>query len=177
MQDSLDTIFPIIVPRSYDERGTWPGLLVPLVHPELAVTWVWLDDGQTMRYLNTEESDAMAAAGIDFHAHALANLEASCATAFHTHEKVVDGVLEMAAFMNDDGLGTSRLLLGSRLRELFPEGFLIGVPERSCGVVVSARLGGAAMDGYVALVRRCHAEGNVPMLDGLHAPELFVIAP
>ncbi len=177
MHEDLSTIFPIIVPRSYDEHGTWPGHLAPLVHPELAVTWVWLDDDQTMRYLNKEETDAMAAEGVDFRAAALANLEASCAEVFHTHEKVVGGVREMAAFMNDDGLGTSRLLLGKRLQALFPEGFLIGIPERSCGMAVSARLGAAALGGYADLVRRCHVDGNVPMLDGLHAAEQFVTAP
>jgi len=44
----FETLLPIIVPRTYFERGKCPGFHRPLRHPALAVTWVELGEAQTM---------------------------------------------------------------------------------------------------------------------------------
>jgi len=174
--ERMHRLFPIIVPRRYNKKGNWPGYLTNLKHPMLAVTHVWVQEDQTLMYLNREEHDDLAAHDLDCHAIAMENLRATSTETFYTHMKQVDGILEMVGFMNEDGLGTSRLLLLDRLSEIFPGGCRIGIPERSCGIVISGALNQQTTRSYEDLAGKCYENGNVPMLPGLFDPSQFEIA-
>lgn len=167
-------LFPIIVPRYYDEGGRWIGPMKHLSHPELAVTWVVLNDGGTMTYVNHEAAARYLADGVDYEAEAMRNLRASADDLLYTHERTDDeGDVVFVATMQDDGLGSSRLLLLPEWRAVFSDGFEFGLPERSCAFVVPAGLSPVQKVDTLTLINGCFEKGTTPMLAGLHAASLF----
>ncbi len=171
-------LFPIIVPRRYDRDGRWIGPMKRLKHPELAVTWVVLNDGGTMSYVNHEAAARYVAEGIDYQSEAMRNLRRDAEGALYTHDRTDDDGSEhgrtlFVVAMHEDGLGSSRLLLLPEWREEFPEGFVFGLPERSCAFVVPADLSEAEQAIPRKIVGECFASGTTKMLPGLHDPSLF----
>jgi len=92
-----------------------------------------------------------------------------------THEKVTDGEVAFRAMMHADGLGTSRLLLLPELAQLFPQGYLCGIPERSCGVVAPRNLPDGVHSQVLAMVNGCYEDGMTPMLSGMFEPDQFEV--
>lgn len=167
-------LFPIIVPRRYNAGGRWIGPMRNLRHPELAITWVRLVDPGSMSYLSHAEAKELEASGTDFHAEAMENLRASSiGDQLVTHQKVVGDRLVFAVAMHDDGLGTSRLLLLPEWAERFPQGFELGIPERSCGIIVPAGIAASERESAIEVIAGCFEDGNTPMLPGLHAADQF----
>jgi hypothetical protein len=172
-----ETLFPIIVPRTYFAQGNWPGFHRTLRHPELAVTWVELGDAQMMSYVNKERQRDIESRGEDIHELAMANLRRQSSELFTHHKAEGDRTL-LCVMMHADGLGTSRLLLLPELRQAYSDGFWIGIPERSFGVIVPNSVSAAERNDALELVNRCHREGITPMLRGLHEADGFeVVAP
>ena len=167
-------LFPIIVPRTYFGSGSWPGPHLRLRHPELAVTWVELSAPTTMAYVTFERVGELESMGIRIHETAMENLR-KASEQLLTHGRESDDGLVLGAMMHPDGLGTSRLLLLSQIELAFPAGALLGIPERSCGFVVSTKLSPAEMKEALDMVSSYYRDGTTPMLDGLHEPRLFAI--
>ncbi|MBD8527864.1 hypothetical protein [Pseudomarimonas arenosa] len=170
----ISSLFPIIVPRSYNRNGRWLGPLQLLAHPQLAVTWVLLCDDASMTYVNHAMARELTESGIDFVAEAMSNLRSASEGCLYTHVNRTESGISFVASMQEDGLGSSRLLLVNEWRNEFPNGFLFGIPERSCAIVVSATCTAAESEHAAQAVKGCYSEGNTQMLPGLHAPELFV---
>jgi hypothetical protein len=170
-----ETLLPVIVQRSYLEHGNWPGFHRTLRHPELAVTWVELGDAQTMSYVNKERHRDIETRGGDIHEMAMANLRRPSSELF-THHRAKGGRTLLCVMVHADGLGTSRLLLLPELREAYSEGFWIGIPERSFGVVVPKSVSAEERDDALELINRCHGDGTTPMLRGLHEADGFELA-
>ena len=57
----IENVLPLIVPRSYFQRGNWPGPYVLLRHPRLGLTWVILEENETMLYVNHERAEEFVA--------------------------------------------------------------------------------------------------------------------
>jgi hypothetical protein len=174
-----DILFPIIVPRSYFQYGNWPGPYRLLAHPKLGLTWVLLDvddNSQAMLYLNHEDAEKLVAAGVNYEERAMENLRQHSSEWAGTHTKKVDGALHFIAMMQPDGLGTSRLLLADRIASVFPEGYHLAIPERSCGIAVSKQLAGEDLAVVLKMIHGCWDKGTTPMLDGLHAAEDFKVS-
>lgn len=169
-----DSLFPIIVPRSYFQYGNWPGPHRNLQHPELAVTWVDLGIGQTMTYVTQPRYEEVQLSGIDIHSLAMANL-AKASEALTTHSKVEDDIVSFYAMMHADGLGTSRLLLLPAFDQLLPQGYWLGIPERSCGILVPKDVSMEARNDAVGVIQSCYEKGASPMLVGLFEREMFEV--
>jgi len=88
-----------------------------------------------------------------------------------THEKRdAKGVLHWVAMMQPDGLGSSRVLMADELKNIFPEGYSLAIPERSVGMALSANASAEERVGFIELVRKCQREGTTPMVNRLFAP-------
>src|SRR6266699_1550302 len=72
--------------------------------------------------------------------------------------------------MNDDGLGSSRLLLTDELARQFPEGYLVALPDRSCGLAISKRLGWNEHREVEAMVADMHKGATTPMCSDVREP-------
>jgi hypothetical protein len=168
-------VFPIIVMRSYVKGDMWPGRHLLLNHPELAVTWVELTSPAAMLYVDKDRHKVLEDQHGDLHEYALGTLrEHSEDLATHVKEK--DGRPILMAMMHEDGLGSSRLLLVPELHELFPDGFKLAIPDRSCGLVMPPGLNDEEIAEFTSMVGEFHADATTPVLSGVYEPRDFEIA-
>jgi hypothetical protein len=166
-------LFPIIVPRRYNKDGRWVGPLKNLKHPNLAITWAVLNEPSSMTYVSHAMAREFLEKGIDFEKEAMENLQRSAEVQLFTHEKEINDELLYVITMQRDGLGSSRLLLLDKWASVFPNGFYLGLPERSCAIVVSSRITPKDRRNVVKYVDSCFRYGNTTMLPSLHSPKLF----
>ena len=172
MTDKLDNLVPLIVPREYFTYGNWPGPYRLLKHHALAVTWVVLEPEQVMTYLTNEAAGTWLKDGINYEYRALENLQRITGEHLATHHNVdSDGNLLYLVMMHEDGVGSSRMLLHESLAELFPEGYWMAIPERSCAFVIPKQTAAKELAAVKGLIRRCWEGGTTPMLSGLLALE------
>lgn len=170
----FDTLLPIIVPRTYFQYGNWPGHHLLLRHPDLAVTWVELSEPMGMDYVNIDRHAEIEMNGHDVHALAMTNLR-RLSDPLATHSKTEGSRSLFHAMMHQDGLGTSRLLLLSELDSALPQGYWLGIPERSCGFVVPKDVTASEHDNALEVVRKCYEDGITPMLPGLFERDMFEV--
>ena len=160
-----NNLFPIVVPKRYFSRGNFPSFHKQLRHPELAVTWVELTSKNSMIYVNFERHQEIEMSGNDVHSLAMSHLRSS--EFLTTHEKMISDRCTIHIMMHDDGLGSSRLLLISDLDEVFPEGYWLAIPERSCGIVVPKSINAEDRETVENFVEHLYCEGSTAMLPGL----------
>ena len=151
------------------------GPLRNLRHPELAVTWVVLGESATMTYVSHSDAACYREEEVDYEAVALRNLMQQSEEQLFTHEKRVNGALVFAAAMHPDGLGSSRLLLVKQWQNLFPQGYQMALPERSCAIVAPVGIPEDEHQALLEMVDDCYADGMTPMLSGLYSPEQFEV--
>jgi hypothetical protein len=174
---AFELLRPLIVPSEYFDLD-FPAPHVPLVAPDLALTWVELEDGQTMTYVTKSRAAAWDQAGQDWRTSALRALREADAGQLWTYEKRnEDGSLQWVGMMHADGLGSSRLLLSEELHEAFPEGYWVAIPDRSCGIAASKALSGGELEQVRALVESCFAKAAIPMCRGLREAEHLACDP
>jgi hypothetical protein len=165
----LDELFPVLVPSSFFSLGNWPGPFALLALPGLAVTWAVLQAEQTMRYVDRRMEVYWDSRSIDWRARALENLRRTSVERPWTHEfRRDEGPLFAVAMMHPDGIGPARLLLHEHLEAAFPEGYLVAVPERSCGLALSLQATDAERARLQEIAAHCHRDGTAPVLDGFH---------
>src|ERR1035441_3105945 len=132
----LDTreLLPVLLPASVFTTGKWCGPFTRLRAPAIGLTWAVLMPGGKLRYLNRTIQSRWEDRGLDWKALAMANLRR------HTENQPgprmlrrVNGEVFAVAFFYEDGLGPSRLLFRGTLSKLFPKGWRVAIPERSCG--------------------------------------------
>ncbi|PJZ53542.1 hypothetical protein [Leptospira adleri] len=169
-------VYPLIVPSEYFKTGAFPAPQHPLPDERLSLTWVLLAD-RSMSYVNPGMSEALRRSGFDLQIDSLRQLKERSTDLIATHEKRRDdGSLLWVAMMHDDGLGSSRLLLASQLNQLFPEGYGIALPERSCGMAFSSKLSVAEKDDVRGIVKKCFESSRMsPILPDLLEPDAITI--
>ncbi len=167
----LSSILPIVVPRSYFALGNFPGLALALRHPEFCVTWIDASMPDSILYVPKQFFEELGLTAQSLHQVALANLRSS--GALFTHENVDGHQSIWKAMMHEDALGSSRLLLTDEIKDAFPEGCLVGLPDRSCAIVISRSASQEQMRDAQALVRRCFDCATIPMLGDTWGLELF----
>lgn len=168
----LAALRPLVVPATYGALGNFPAPLIPLAASELALTWVALTPPEWMLYVKPAAAVNWQQRGIDLYVRALANLREADAGRTWTHEKRDEvGRLIWVGMMHDDGLGSSRLLCFEELSAAFPHGYLVALPDRSCGLAVSAGANNAERREFDDMVEHCFAGATTPMSDQIMAPE------
>jgi hypothetical protein len=164
----FDRIRPLIVPAEYVTVGV-PAAFDALSSPDLALTWVELSDRAAMLYVTPARAREWDRTHVGWHAAALEAMRRADRGQVWTHEKRTgSGALEWVAMMHEDGLGSSRLLLEPELERAFPGGYLVALPDRSCGMAVSRT--DANLDEVRAMVAGMHAEATIPMIADLREP-------
>ena len=171
-------LFPVFVPASFFEPGNWPGPYESLGIPGLGLTWAVLQSHQTMIYIDHLVQKHWEGEGIPWRERAVENVQRQSLPNIWTHEfPREDGSLFAVVMMHPDGVGPSRLLLRESLERLFPEGYLVALPEMSCGVAVSKTATGAELAKMKGVVDNCFQNGTRPLVPGMHEASALVRNP
>ena len=172
----LDQVVPVFVPASPSNSGKWPGPIVQTRVPELAITWACLRPAQTMLYVSFETARSWENEGVDWRTASMENLASmSEQISSHSFEREDDAYYGLV-MMHEDGVGPSRLLLNVWLEEVFPQGYMVAVPERSVGVVLSRTASKAELEQVDDLVVQCYENGDRPLKRGMFDPDLLTAA-
>jgi hypothetical protein len=164
----FEHVRPLIVPAEYVEVGV-PAVFDPLPAPDLVLTWVELPHAHTMVYVTPARAAEWNSAHPRWRQLAVEAMRRADRGRVWTHEKRADdGTLEWVAMMHDDGLGSSRLLLEPELRRAFPDGYLVALPDRSCGMAISRHA--ARLADVRAMVAGMQAKATTPMIPDLREP-------
>ena len=167
--EQIDTsaLLPVFVPADVVGSGRWCGPHIRLRTSQLGLTWAALLPGSVMAYVTFEMQAFWEGEQLDWKRLAHHNL----AVATNSREGArtlcrSDGRPFAIAFLYEDGLGTSRLLLRQGLEQMFPLGYRVALPERSCGFAFSADVSDEESRTVMNIVERCHRHGSYPLLAG-----------
>jgi hypothetical protein len=168
----IDTarLLPVFALSKLFSTGRWCGPHVRLRTPELGLTWAVLLPGSVITYVTFEMQAFWEGKDLDWKRVALRNLGA--ATNNREGARTLcrsDGKPYAIAFMYEDGLGTSRLLLHQGLEQMFPKGYHVALPERSCGFAFTSDVSPSEARTIQGIVDRCHRNGTYPLLPGSYA--------
>ena len=167
----IGQVFPVFTPSSFFRSGNWFGPYQLCRVTGLGQTWAVFQELQTMRYVDRTMAAHWEAENIDWQARAWQNLRATSTDPLFTHEfRNKDGRRYAVSMMHADANGPARAMLREALGAEFPEGYLVGLPEMSCGVVLSKSATPEEYDQIAGMVTRCFSEGTRPLVDGLHEP-------
>jgi hypothetical protein len=167
----IENVVPIIVPRGYFAQGNWPGPYDYLRSELLGLTWTILFPGEVMVYVNHENVAEWERSHINWQKAANHNLLRISENQLWTREKRdADGQLLWAAMMHEDGLGSSRLLLQKEIFEAVGGKYQIGLPDRSCAIIVPESAGKNNMMEVTQMVQRMFEKATTPMLRDMLNP-------
>jgi hypothetical protein len=95
----------------------------------------------------------------------------------YTHAKVSDNARRVVflAFMHQDGIGSSRLLLTPEWNEAFPNGYYLALPDRSCGLLIPHGTSATDIADTQQLVESMYDGVTVPMFDQLYTSADFAL--
>ncbi len=168
----IETLVPIIVLKSYNKDNLWIGPIDELRHQVFSITWVYLHEEGGMGYLTHEQAKSYEKRSINFRDIALKNLFDRSPGLF-THSKYDGDEFVYGIMMQEDGLGSSRLLLLNEFvyeetDSVFPNGYLFALPERSIAMVIRKDASSDNIKKFSELAKNCFENGTTPM-----SPELF----
>lgn len=170
---NFDRIRPLIVPAEYVSAGV-PAAYVALASPDLALTWVELAVRATMTYVTPARAAEWERTDAGWRVKGLDAMRRADDGTLWTHEKRGErGELAWIGMMHEDGLGSSRLLLEAELQRTFPEGYLVALPDRSCGMAISRTK--ANLDEVSAMVKQMHEGATIPMIPDLLEPSALTL--
>jgi hypothetical protein len=173
----IDTrrLLPVFAPAGFFTTGKWCGPYAKLRTPSLGLTWAVLMPYAVMQYVNRQMQEHWDAQGLDWKRLAMRNLARE--TSDHPGARTLrrpGGKVYAIAFMFQDGLGTSRLLLRDGLIKMFPQGYRVALPERSCGFAFAADLTAEESRSVIGTVKDCFRQGTNPLVaDTFAADDLF----
>ena len=175
----LRNLYPLIVPADYVTGSGWDLPHHPLSNKSFILTWVQFEPEEAMTYLTRGEYQILQARHPGWQQQSIENLRHSLAETenLYTHVKLSeDGQhILFLAFMHEDGLGSSRLLLATEWTQAFPDGYSLALPDRSCGVLVPHSSTATEIEEVQQLVRSMYQGVTVPMSDQLYARADFAL--
>ena len=170
----IEDVVPVFVPNSFFAAGNWPGPFEHLGIEGLGLTWSVLQPDQTMLYVNHTAASEWDSRAIAWRDRAIENIQRRSVPDIMTHAfRGDDGSLFAVAMMPPDGVGPSRLLLRESLERLFPRGYLVALPDMSCGIVLSTQATAAERAKIEGVVHRCYAGATRPLVEGFHEPSML----
>jgi hypothetical protein len=163
----LSTLWPVIRTSEYLRMAKFVADALPT--PELAVVWVLVAPGSVL-YVTTDQVRAWESRGVAWRAAGIMNLrEATRSSIFTQETRREDGSPLWFGMLHDDGLGSSRALLGDALSYYLGDDYLVAVPERSCGIAMPGNLTDAERESVMkTVVQPCFRNGTAPL-----SPTLF----
>lgn len=171
MKIRLDNVFPLIVPASYNSKA-WSLPHYKLPHSSFILTWVTFGSGASMNYLTQEQYQNLTSSNEGWQQVSFENLRRSIGdneNFFTQYKMSSDGHrLIFLAFMNGDGIGSSRILLADELRKAFPHEYYLAFPDRSCGLVVAKDITDKELNETRKLVKSIYKGATTPMSGELH---------
>jgi len=169
---TLENLYPLIVPRNYYSPGTWDLPHHNLAITELILTWVSFQGNESMYYLTYDEYQYLNETQPNWQQQSFENLRylTSEDEYFCTHflKSEHSKNLVYVAFMNHDGIGSSRILLSEELRKVFPNGYFIAIPDRSCGFAIDKNASADELSEIRSLIKNMFEEATTPMSPTLY---------
>lgn len=171
--------YPLLVPSSYVSDTTWDLPHHPLPHKDFILTWVSFEADEAMTYLTRAEYQSLEATQPGWQRVAVDNLRHSLAESesLYTHAKVSEDARRVVflAFMHQDGIGSSRLLLTPEWSQAFPNGYYLALPDRSCGLLIPHGVPAAELADTQQLIESLYEGATVPMSDQLYTSADFAL--
>lgn len=169
---ALSTLYPLFAPKAFAETG-WVGPIDALDVEGLDLTWGLVGEGGGLDYFTWAMVEECAAKSLDWRGIASENLGRLAETRPWSHEyKNDNGRMVFVTFLNEDGLGPSRLLVPGLLDQVFPQGYEVAVPELTCAVAVG-RVEGAEDPLAEEFIQSCFKDGTRPVSPKRYPPEVF----
>lgn len=165
----LTQLLPIFVPSSFFALGNWPGPYELSRIEQLGLTWAFFLPSHAMRYLDGGVRAWLELRKVDWKKQARDNADRLAEASPWTHEfRDENGAIYAVAMMHEDGAGPTRLLAERHLHQQFPNGYLVALPEMSCGIAISTTASPADTAKIAKLVEDCFESGTRPLVAGLH---------
>lgn len=179
MMMKLQHLYPLIVPSGYVSDTGWDLPHHPLPHKNFILTWVSFEADEAMTYLTRAEYQHLEATQPGWQRVTIDNLRHSLTEnkGLYTHAKVSDDARRVVflAFMHQDGIGSSRLLLTPEWNEAFPNGYYLALPDRSCGLLIPRGASATDLTDTQQLVESMYDGATVPMSDQLYTSADFAL--
>jgi len=170
----LNNIYPLIVPADYYAKGVWDLPHYKLPNTSFILTWVVFSSGASMQYLKQDEYQQLMTNDNGWQQISFENLRKSIADHenFFAQYQLSDDKkrLVLIAFMNKDGIGSSRILLSSELQVAFPNGYYLAFPDRSCGLIIAKDISNSEQHKVKDLIKSMYKTATTPMSNQLHIP-------
>lgn len=179
MMLNVNNIYPLISPAKYYSKE-WDLPHYKLPDAAFILTWVVFDEEESgMEHLTRDEYQYLAKKHKGWQQKTFENLRQSLAedeNFFTQYQLSDDGQrIILLAFMQNDGIGSSRILLSEELGAAFPNGYYLAFPDRCCGLVISKDVTGPELQEIRSLVIHMFETANIPMSDQLYASEGFKV--
>jgi hypothetical protein len=142
-----------------------------LLVPDYDLTWSILDRSESSREVTAAMVTTWEAAGINWQQRAVINLKVASRELWTHRQLRPDGSLRMALMMHDDGFGSSRILLSGYLRQHFPAGYYVAIPDRRIGIVTPRNLSASERQETQDSIQSYYDRASVPIGLQLIAPE------
>ncbi|MDQ0641380.1 hypothetical protein QF042_004945 [Pedobacter sp. W3I1] len=163
----IDHIYPLIAPQSYYSAEVWDLPHHDLTATQFILTWVSFQGDEAMTYLTRAEYKYLNETQSHWQRRSFENLrrltkedEYLCT---HFQQSELSKNLSFIIFMHQDGIGSSRILLSKELEKLFPEGYFVAIPDRSCGVAISKDATPLELSEMKLLLKNMYTEATTPM--------------
>lgn len=164
----LSQLFPLIVPTKLFQGGV-PVAQYVLPLPEFTLAWGVLSEPKAFMYLTVDRADLLDREGGDWQRRAMRNMARSGPV--NTHErKNAAGELLWCGLMHGDAFGSSRVLLAPAWERLFPKGYWIAVPDRSCGMILSKSATQEEADEMRSMIAKMYENATTPMSPDVYEP-------
>jgi hypothetical protein len=168
----LQHLYPLIFSSGYVSDTTWELPHHPLPHKNFILTWVSFKADEAMTYLTRAEHQTLEATQPGWQRVTMDNLRHLLVDdeSFYTHVKVSDDARRVIflAFMHQDGIGSSRLLLAPEWSQAFPSGYFLALPDRSCGLLVPHDVSATELADAQQMVESMYDGATVPMSNQLY---------
>ena len=175
----INTIYPLIVPSGYYLAGTWDLPHQNFPNKDYILTWVFFKAESSMTYVTRADFELLNANYPNWHQIAFENLrnsldsEEGFYTRFRTSEN--DSKLSFLVFSNQDGIGSSRILLSYEFDQAFPEGYYVAMPDRSCGLIISKDISPAEHKILEDVITEYFGCTGTPMSSAVMPPSDFLL--
>jgi hypothetical protein len=159
-------------------KGLWELPHHKLANQSFILTWVIFSSAATINYLTQAQYQELNN-NHGWQQKSFENLRSSIGDHenFFTQYKMAADRRKLLwlCFMNNDGIGSSRLLLAPELTKGFPEGYYLALPDRSCGLLISKAISKKDLKELKSLIKGMYKGATTAMSGQLHTPSDFAL--